>query len=142
MAQGGVLLAGRPRGYWEYIDQYAASYGEIINDLSNTFGAEFRIEHTGGGCMAIEAVFEGCDLLITDADDVLSTMEERREALEAGTPLGYAVGVYQVKRYEDGGTSCVERGDLVGWDSSRDANTSAELCALVRSALDSIGQPI
>lgn len=107
-----------------YFDRYEAGYRDLIAALTTEFGTPFRVYHTGGGCMALEATVENGYLLITDAEDTLSPMSERIEAQASGVRYGYAVGIYN------------EGGDTIAYVSDSNIVTNADVTALVHRAFD------
>jgi hypothetical protein len=107
-----------------FFDRYEKGYREIIDALTTEFGTPFCVYHTGGGCMALEATVENGYLLVTDAEDTLSPMNERIEAQNQGVCFGYAVGIYD------------HDGDTVAYVSDSNVVTTADLTALVHRAFD------
>lgn len=107
----------RDRRFWAYLDTYEVGYTPLVQDLSNEFGAPFAVQTTGGGCMAIMATLEGYGLIITDAEDTLSPMQERETARADGHPRGYAVGVYPLE-------SC----DGTHWDAATRTPDMESVC--------------
>lgn len=146
----------RNRRFWAYLDTYEVGYAPLVQELSNEFGTAFTVETTGGGCMAIMATLERYGLIITDADDTLSSIQERDAARTEGHPRGYAVGVYPLqscdgthwdtntKRMVDSGP-CDARdhiryaSDPSGWASCPGAHTTPQLIRLIQIAVDSVG---
>lgn len=111
-------------GYFAYLDRYEAGYREIIAALTKEFGTPFCVYHTGGGCMALQATVENGYLLITDAEDTLSPMDERIEAQASDVRFGYAVGIYN------------NDGDTIAYVSDSNVVTADDLTALVHRAFD------
>lgn len=130
--------------FWAWFDEFANPYTPLLRELSSRFGTEFQMVHTGGSCMAVEAVLEGFVLMITDAADVLSWWDERQAALRNGEPLGYAVGVYRLETYEHEGKQYtgIDSSEAVGWASSPQADSPEKLTRLIELAISSIGQPV
>jgi len=134
----------RRANYTQWFNRSADGYRALTDYLSTAFGTPFELIHTGGGCLAIEACqFEGnIGLLITDAEDILATWDER---VESDHPLGYAVGVYRVEDeyYQDmqgvwhtvRGCSTDTEGALLAFVIDHDADTPDEVSALVARAL-------
>lgn len=120
--------------FWAYFDTWVESEKPLTDALSAEFGIPFRVVHTGGNCWAIEAApFEGgYGVLITDAEDILTKRSERT----AGDGMGYAVGVYPMESQEyKGETIQVMGDDVVGWASSTEAHSPADVILLVKAAL-------
>lgn len=111
-------------GYFAYLDRYEKGYRDLIAALTAEFGTPFRVYHTGGGCMALEATVENGYLLVTDAEDTLSPMDERIEAQNQGVRFGYAVGIYS------------NDGDTIAYVSDSNVVTVADATALVHRAFD------
>lgn len=132
--------------FWRWFDEFTAPYKPLMRELSDRFGAEFAMVHTGGGCMAIEATLEGVGLMITDAADTLSSWEEHQSDIgyEVGMSAGYAVGVYPLETYEHDGQQYAEMttSKAVGWASSPQANSAEKLIKLIELAIASVGQPV
>lgn len=110
--------------YFAYLDRYEQGYREIIAALTTEFGTPFCVYHTGGGCMALEATVENGYLLITDAEDTLSPMDERIEAQASDVRFGYAVGIYD------------KDGETIAYVSDSNVVTTEDLTALVHRAFD------
>lgn len=122
--------------FWAWFNAFSAPYRPLMTHLSAHFGAEFAMFHSGGGCCAIQATFEGYGLLITDAEDTLSWHDERDEQ------TGYGVGVYRLETYEHQGQQYTEFGsEAIGWASSPHAGTAEKLIRLIELALDSVNRP-
>lgn len=111
------------------IDCYAPGtnmgYGLVLNHLYRALDADWLVEQTGGGCLAIVARLEGIQVMITDQQSVLSYYPARRDSARAGEPLGWAIGVYSAR--DD---YCV----AMGWAQS--ADDDANLSELLTTALD------
>lgn len=109
-------------------DNRYSGYTPIIEAVSQGLGAQVQLWNTGGGCMALGATLEGkVELLITDAEDTLSSWAERQEWLvDRGCKLGYMVGVY----YD------VDNGnDPVCYVRGRNTVSAAGVLSLVQRAL-------
>lgn len=107
--------------------EWNGGYQWLCNWLTDYYKTEFSVGHTGGGCMAIDAVFEGgLQVMITDAEDTLSSMPRRREKSEAGIDLGYSVGLY---------SPADEYCDTRGWATHQHAKTVLDVNALIKMAL-------
>ena len=107
-------------GYSSY-----SGYRDLTEALTAEFGTEFYVTSTGGGCMAVEAILENGYLLITDAEDTLSSTDERIKAQNRGCGYGYAVGIYRTTRTGD---------DNVAFVADLKAVTTADVIALVKAA--------
>lgn len=130
--------------FWAWFNDFTEPFKPVMEGLSKEFGAEFAMQHTGGGCMAIEADLEGgYHVMITDADDVLGYWDQRQP------DTGYAVGVYLLEAcdcwvktgvaWKDGCDHPAYPGqDAVGWASSPAVNTTPQLIKLIRLALASV----
>lgn len=146
----------RDRRFWAYMDRYDEGYKKLVQKLAKEFGTTFYVETTGGGCMAIMAKVEGYGLMITDASDILSTMDERKRARKTGSPCGYGVGVYPIyacdgKHWDSGSRSFLDEGqcgkpehavfgaDAVGWASCPQADKAPQLIQLIKLAIKSVG---
>ena len=102
-----------------------SGYRWLTAALTAEFGTEFYVTSTGGGCMAVEAILENGYLLITDAEDTLSSMVDRMEAQKRGRGYGYAVGIYRTTRTGD---------DNVAFVADLKAVTTADVIALTKAA--------
>ena len=74
--------------------------------------------------MSEVAAYAVVHLLITDAEDTLSPMDERIEAQAQGVRFGYAVGIYSTD------------GDTIAYVNDSNVVTSADVLALVHRAFD------
>lgn len=108
-----------------YFSRYESGYSDLTAALTAEFGTPFYITSTGGGCMAVEAILENGYLLITDAQDILSPMDERIEVQKSGVCYGYAVGIYRTTDSSD---------DNVAFVADLNAVTTADVIALVKLA--------
>lgn len=71
------------------------SYNDLIAEVRREFGVALEIVNTGGGNEAMHGRLEsGHWLVVTDAEDFLSGINERRERDAGGNPLGWFAGVY------------------------------------------------
>lgn len=151
-----ITTEERNRRFWAYMDMYDVGYTKLVKKLSQEFGAVFYVETTGGGCMAIMATLEGYGLMITDAEDTLSSMQQRKKARKQGRPHGYAVGVYPIevcdgKHWDSTTRSFIDGGpcgrpehggfgpEAVGWASCPQADTAPQLIQLIKLAIRSVG---
>lgn len=143
--------------FWAWFDRYADGYKTVIKKLTNEFGSQFSVWHTGGGCMAIEGSIGDRLVMITDAGDTLSRMDERKKARKQGHPLGYGVGIYDWipcdGRHWDSATQTLMEStgpcddpthreqscEAVGWASSPEADTTKKLIRLIKIAVASVG---
>lgn len=111
------------------IDYYAhgtaMGYGRVLDHLRRAVDADWLVDQTGGGCLAIVGQLEGVRVMVTDRVDTLSYYPQRLVARVVGEPRGWAVGVYS--RRDD---YCV----AMGWAQS--ADDDANLSGLLTSALE------
>lgn len=110
------MMTDTPEAYWQREWQPYAT--QICLPLSQVFGSDFVIADTGGGCKGIATTFEnGDELLITDAQDILSPWPQRQRRWDNDREaLGYMVGYYELP---DG--SCGEGLCYVRFQKARDA---------------------
>lgn len=125
--------------YWER--EWAPYAKQICVPLTEKFGTLFRVESTGGNCMALWCQFEnGDELLITDANDILSPWTLREKCWRNDRKaLGYCVGYYpHENQYGHGGEAL----GYVIFEKARDAfavgiavQACIELAARIRAGL-------
>ncbi|MCV6988681.1 hypothetical protein H7I87_00415 [Mycobacterium timonense] len=102
-------------------------YQPIIDAVESLLGVSVDLLSTGGGCVALGAELEGgAQIMITDAQDTLSTWAQRAAAKADGICYGYLVGVY----------ADVPTGyEPVSYVAGRVTETPAGVVALVQRAL-------
>lgn len=81
--------------YTHCMESRPQSYEELIAQTRREFGVALEIVNTGGGFEAMHARLEtGHWLVVTDAEDALSHIDDRLRADADGRPLGWFAGIY------------------------------------------------
>jgi hypothetical protein len=107
-------------------------FAEICAVLSERFGTQFELQHTGGNCVTIVAQLEGgIQVLITDCVSTLSPIQWHLD----GRAAGFFIGVYRSEVGTDG--EHVDLPDRFAYACSETAPPTAEAIGdLVQEALE------
>lgn len=88
--------AGALARYNECMESRPQSYEQLIAQARHEFGVALEVVNTGGGFEAMHARLEtGHWLVVTDAEDALSHIDDRLSADADGRPLGWFAGIYE-----------------------------------------------
>lgn len=104
-------------------------YRPLLAYLRSEFGAEFDVQHTGGGCFAIIGVLgSGHEVWLTMAVDVLGTYAEHVSLEAEGELAGWGVGIYGAAN---------DHSEALAWvgDEHMPIHDLAGVAQLVRDAL-------
>lgn len=118
---------------WHWINENLGQYNPLCEHLEKEFAVEFTIDGTGGGCYALVGHLPtGQQVMITMADDVLTTYAEHATLEAEGEQPGWAVGIY---------TPADDYSEATGWaaDISMSIADFPGVAHLVREALTNAG---
>lgn len=114
---------------WHWINENLGQYNPLCEHLEKEFAVEFTIDGTGGGCYALVGHLPtGQQVMITMADDVLTTYAEHATLEADGDQPGWAVGIY---------TPADDYSETTGWSADRSVSIDdfPGVARLVREAL-------
>lgn len=121
--------AARNDRHWHWLSEHLGGYNPLCTHLDDTFGVEFLLEDTGGGCHAIIGRLDnGYQVWLTMAICVISTHAEHAELEAAREPAGWAAGIYGPEN---------DFSEAVGWaeDDRMSINDHTGVARLIRDAL-------